>query len=757
MISTKKRQRRLAGAICPRAGVFAREAAAASGDFDYLPLYTGALYSDIMTYMLDYQKVLNRAQYEAVTSDAEATLVVAGAGSGKTRAIIYRLAWLVERGVSPESILLLTFTRKAAREMLDRAAALMGRNLTSLPGGTFHSFAYGALRRYPPQWLDNHAFTLMDQADVTHAVRQCGENLKLDKKGRSFPKAQTVADILGKARNKEKSIAEIIGRECFHLAPYADDIEKIGVEYQNFRRQNRLMDYDDLLFELEDLLKNNPLAAERLRARYSHVLVDEYQDTNLVQARLVRLMAGEPEKKELSAKVMAVGDEAQSIYAFRGANVRNILDFDKIFPGAKLVRLEENYRSTQPILDVANRVLANARESFRKNLFTRAPCGEAPRLVTPLSDASQAAIVTDRILELSRVYPPNEIAVLFRSGFHSFPLENALRKAGVPFRKYGGLRFIEASHVKDLLAYARLAINPLDEPAFVRLASLRKGIGAKTAERLRGLLARGDKAGLNKAAARYKDFFADLNLIEKLKERNLAPARFLEGVLEAYRDRIEDIYPEDWPSRLSGLEELIGMAENYDGLEAFLADMTLDTGGEERETDQCVTLSTVHSAKGLEWDATLIIDLVEDRFPSRHSLASPEDFEEERRLFYVACTRARKVLDLYSPASIYNKGAQCHAPAAPSPFVRELDPAGHVSVTEKYGGVLEEKGVNSSSAIKISGAGKSVSLPAKSGYCRHRVFGRGKIIKQIDAEKTQVNFPGFGLKVILTDYLIPDE
>lgn len=700
--------------------------------------------------MLDYQKVLNPAQYEAVTQDGEATLVVAGAGSGKTRAIIYRLAWLVEHGVSPDSILLLTFTRKAAHEMQERAAALLGQNLASLPGGTFHSFAYQTLRRYPPAWLGDKAFTLMDPADVSHAVRICKETLNLGKKDRSFPKAQTIADILGKAHNKELSASEIIRRDCFHLLPYAEEIEKLGVEYQNFRRANRLMDYDDLLFELEDLLKNNPRAAEKIRRRYSHVLVDEYQDTNLIQARLVRLLAGDPNQKELSAKVMAVGDEAQSIYAFRGANVRNILDFPRIFPNSKVIRLEENYRSTQPILDVANTILTHARESFRKTLFTRKPGGEPPRLITPISDYSQAAIVTQRILELARDYPLDEIAILFRSGFHSFPVENALRKAGVPFRKYGGVRFIEASHVKDLLAYARLAINPLDQPAFARLASMHKGVGQKTAERLRALLASGDAVGLKKAATKHKDLFADLDLIETLKERQLPPARFLEKALETYRDKIEAIYPEDWPSRLPGLEEVVAMAENYASLDLFMADMALEAPGAENEAGKFVTLSTIHSAKGLEWDATLVIDLVEDRFPSRHALASPDDFEEERRLFYVACTRARKILELYSPASTYNKGVQSHVPVAASPFVRELDPSRLVVVTEKYGGLLNSASPGSAASSRDA----PKSSPAKLGYCRHRIFGRGKIVKLIDNDKMQVNFPGFGLKVILSDYLI---
>ena len=310
--------------------------------------------------MIDYAQALNEAQYEAATCGDGPVLVVAGAGSGKTRTIVYRLAWLAEHGVEPDAMLLLTFTRKAAQEMLHRAGLLLNQGLAGVQGGTFHAFAFGALRRWKPDWLGDRPFTVMDSADINDAVKHCKDQLKLGKGDRSFPKTQSIVGLLSKARNKELPLDEVLRREAFHLLPHADGLARLGDAYTAYRQEKGLLDYDDLLFELENLLRHNELAAASLRQRFSHILVDEYQDTNLVQARIVRLLAG-PEQGP-PGNVMAVGDEAQSIYAFRGANVRNILDFPTLFPGARVVRLEENYRSTKPVLDVANYLLANAAE-----------------------------------------------------------------------------------------------------------------------------------------------------------------------------------------------------------------------------------------------------------------------------------------------------------------------------------------------------------------------------------------------------------
>ena len=762
--------------------------------------------------MIDYAKALNEAQLEAATYGDGPVLVVAGAGSGKTRTIVYRLAWLAEHGISPESILLLTFTRKAAQEMLHRAGLLLGQGLAGVQGGTFHSFAYSTLRRWRPGWLGDRPFSLMDSADINAAVKQCKENLKLGGGDRSFPKTQSIVGLFSKARNKELPLEEVLRQDAWHLMQHAEALVELDAAYTAYRREKALLDYDDLLFELEALLRDSPTAAAALRQRFSHILVDEYQDTNLVQARIVRLLAGpEPDGEAappLTGNVMAVGDEAQSIYAFRGANVRNILDFPRLFPGTRVIRLEENYRSTRPVLEVANNLLLHAAESFRKRLFTRKEGGSPVRLVTPLSDMSQAKLVTRRIRELLDEHLPHEIAVLFRAGFHSYNLEMALQQEGIPFRKYGGLRYAEAAHVKDVTAFARLVLNPLDMPAFARVASLHSGIGPKTVEKLYAAARSGEADAITKACARFPEFLADLRFVDGLRARQEAPAALFTAVLEHYRPLLEQNYPEDWPRRQQGLEEILQMAAGYSHLDLFLADLALESPEEdeqEQSNEGRVTLSTVHSAKGLEWNAVLLIDLVEDRFPSRHALARPEDFEEERRLMYVACTRARKQLDLYAPASIYSRAERGSLHVSQSPFLREL-PTGLVeewlegfggSIARRQGGASTQRGMDTGAEaafddcqlapddaplpippsasffrqrstadqLHATAAAHRPTAPpapattdkaapaARLGFCHHNIFGRGKVVRLLPPDKAQVNFPGLGLKVILTDYL----
>ncbi|WP_337748554.1 ATP-dependent helicase [Bilophila wadsworthia] len=730
---------------------------------------------------------LNPAQLEAVTAPDGPVLVIAGAGSGKTRTIVHRLAWLAEQGVPASDMLLLTFTRKASREMLLRATDLLGYSIGGVHGGTFHSFAFSVLRQYRPAWAEGPV-TVMDSADSASAIQQCKERLKVGKGDRSFPKTQTIIGLLSKARNKEISIGDVLQRDAQHLLPHADALESIGEAYRGYRRQHGLLDYDDLLFELEDLLKGDPEAgreglAERFRERYRYIMVDEYQDTNRVQARLVRLLAGE------AGNVMAVGDDAQSIYAFRGADVRNILDFPKLFPGTRVIRLEENYRSTQPVLDVANAVLAPASEGFRKNLFTtKENTSKTPRvrLVRPMSDLTQANVVAARVEELLDRYQAKEIAVLFRAGYQSYHLEVALSKRGIKFRKYGGLRYAEAVHVKDVVAFVRLAINPLDMPSFERVAGLSKGVGTKTAEKIYHVAAQGDFDALRKACTKYPDLWSDMLLLDKLREHNLTPAALIEMVIEHYTPRLQAIFPDDWPRRQQGL-----IASAYTDLEQFVADLSLETPEDDAdEFDEAgrVVLSTIHSSKGLEWDAVILLDLVEDRFPSRHALVRPEDFEEERRLMYVACTRAREDLELFVPATLYSRQNGGNEPATPSPFVRELPFSALEEWQEGYTGRISKRSTSfagdpafsrpsldiprelaNPNAGRVKGVFPPPVIPeakgdraaskggAGCGYCRHKVFGRGKIVEQLPPDKCRVNFPGFGLKVILSAFLTLEE
>ena len=735
---------------------------------------------------------LNPAQLEAVTAPDGPVLVIAGAGSGKTRTIVHRLAWLAEQGVPASDMLLLTFTRKASREMLLRATDLLGYSIGGVHGGTFHSFAFSVLRQYRPAWAEGPV-TVMDSADSASAIQQCKERLKVGKGDRSFPKTQTIIGLLSKARNKEISIGDVLQRDAQHLLPHADALESIGEAYRGYRRQHGLLDYDDLLFELEDLLKGDPEAgreglAERFRERYRYIMVDEYQDTNRVQARLVRLLAGE------AGNVMAVGDDAQSIYAFRGADVRNILDFPKLFPGTRVIRLEENYRSTQPVLDVANAVLAPASEGFRKNLFTtkeNTPKTPRVRLVRPMSDLTQANVVAARVEELLDRYQAKEIAVLFRAGYQSYHLEVALSKRGIKFRKYGGLRYAEAVHVKDVVAFVRLAINPLDMPSFERVAGLSKGVGTKTAEKIYHVAAQGDFDALRKACTKYPDLWSDMLLLDKLREHNLTPAALIEMVIEHYTPRLQAIFPDDWPRRQQGLSELAHIASADTDLEQFVADLSLETPEDDAdEFDEAgrVVLSTIHSSKGLEWDAVILLDLVEDRFPSRHALVRPEDFEEERRLMYVACTRAREDLELFVPATLYSRQNGGNEPATPSPFVRELPFSALEEWQEGYTGRISKRSTSfagdpafsrpsldiprelaNPNAGRVKGVFPPPVIPeaigdraaskggAGCGYCRHKVFGRGKIVEQLPPDKCRVNFPGFGLKVILSAFLTLEE
>ena len=784
--------------------------------------------------MLDLS-ILNEAQRAAVTAPEGPMLVIAGAGSGKTRTIVYRLAWLAEQGWDPHSMLLLTFTRKASQEMLQRAARLLDSQLLGVQGGTFHSFAFSVLRRWAPDWTQG-SLSVMDTADSTAAISACKEELKIGKGDRSFPKVQAVLGLLSKARNKEMELEEILRREAQHLLPHAEDLVKLGEAYRDYKREHSLLDYDDLLFELERLFLTRPDILESMRLRYRQIMVDEYQDTNKVQARLVRLLAGE------NGNVMAVGDDAQSIYAFRGATVHNILEFPHQFQNTRIVRLEENYRSVQPVLDIANSLLANTAEGYRKTLYSRRPLPDSPAvtLYRPLSDLSQAQLAARRIEELLDSTGPQEIAVLFRSGYQSYHLELELNKRGIRFRKYGGLRYAEAAHVKDVIAFARLVSNPLDLPSFDRIAALSKGIGPKTSRKLFDLACGGDEKALQKACKRWPDFIENMMLVTDLRVSGARPAEIISRVLDHYRPKMEEIFPEDWPRRLQGLEEMSTIASSYEDLQLFVADLSLESPEEAPEEDEekRITLSTVHSSKGLEWQSVLILDCVEDRFPSRHALVRPEDFEEERRLMYVACTRAKDTLDMFVPLSLYSRSSGSQEPATPSPFIRELPADKLKDMYEDYGGRLLSRKVQSASTFSgsrnafgapggsftgsfgafqppkrrdwdeerrekrsfrerdddwpprdFSGrddaprsraerenaddaylaavrsalrAGKQAedkpeSAPKsdyrKLGFCRHKLFGRGKIVEEVEPGKYRVNFPGLGLKVILADYL----
>ncbi|GAB7022938.1 ATP-dependent helicase [Salidesulfovibrio brasiliensis] len=705
---------------------------------------------------IDLKNELNKAQYEAVTTTEGPVLVIAGAGSGKTRTIVYRLAHLVEQGVDPAQILLLTFTRKASQEMLTRAAEILGRPLDGTSGGTFHSFAFATLRRNAMDLGFESGFTLMDRADQENAVRDVRAELELGKGDKSFPKKNTVLDLITKSRNKEEPMDAVVQREAYHLSPYVEDLEAIARAYAIFKKKHALLDYDDLLFELDKLLTKNEPLRNQLSTRYRYIMVDEYQDTNLVQARIVKHLVGE------SGNVMAVGDDAQSIYAFRGANVDNILKFPEIFSGTKIVRLERNYRSVQQILDLTNHILDNARTKFDKELYSDIPGNSVPEVVYPISDQTQAKLVLDRILKLSKKYPLNEIAVLFRAGYQSFHLETSLARLGVEYRKFGGIRFNEAAHVKDVMSLLRLCVNTNDLIAWQRALDHVKGVGPKTVAKIYEAL-HTDSGGkyLTKMRKKHEALNDLLNELDVIRKSPLTPAGTLDRLISFYQPILTEKFPDDYPKRQQGLDQLAQIATSYQDMDQMLADLSLEGDPDDKEVDEeSVVLSTVHSAKGLEWKAVILIDLVEDRFPSRRAVQRPEDLEEERRLMYVACTRAKEHLSLFVPKTIYNRYNGSSEPAMPSPFVMELPNDCFERFHESYSGGIEQRKSASVHAKSPSRAAASAEpkqpsgKPAtKLGYCNHKIFGKGKIIAEIGPDKYRINFPGFGLKVIIKDYV----
>lgn len=689
---------------------------------------------------IDYHRDLNPAQLHAATTLDGPLLVIAGAGSGKTRTVVYRLARLVESGVEPGRIVLLTFTRKAAANMLHRAAGLVGHGLAAVRGGTFHSFAYGILRRHAERLGYARGITILDHSDTESLLAEAKEQANVTSKDKRFPKRGTMASLISRCRNKEISLEEALAQD-YHLQQFQDDLERVFAAYTQLKRHYGVMDYDDLLFELERLLTEHADIRTHLAQSISHVMVDEYQDTNRVQARLTRLLFA---SEDPAPNIMAVGDDAQSIYAFRGADVRNILEFPRIYPGTTVVKLEQNYRSTQPILGLANHLLTGFRNAYAKNLFSLLEDSRPPLWVRTLTDRTQAALVRACIQDWAGEIPLTEIAVLFRAGYQSYHVELELSKAGIPFRKYGGMRFAEAAHIKDVLAFLRVADNPADAPAWQRLLALIPGVGPKTATRITNAILTADSAALHKMTATRPMLAEVLALTDALRDMD-APAPALERILAFYHPVLRETYPDDYPRREAGLEELLHIAQGYTSRTDFLSDVTLETPEPHEAADEAVTLSTVHSAKGLEWDAVIIIDLVEDRFPSRHALLDADALEEERRLLYVACTRARRRLALFSPEAVTTQAGTM--PARPCAFLEDAPEAILARTRERLAPAPMAPEGSSPSA---SPAG---AIPKDGGFCRHKIFGRGKIVAVVPPDKYRILFPGFGLKLILQNYV----
>ncbi|HEY9074093.1 MAG TPA: ATP-dependent helicase [Desulfobaccales bacterium] len=606
---------------------------------------------------LDYQQELNPAQYQAVTTLEGPVLVIAGAGSGKTRTLVYRLAYLVEQGVDPGSILLLTFTRKSAQEMLTRAVHLVNQHLGAVTGGTFHSVCYQWLRQYGDRVGYPHGFNIMDRSDQGDLLQMLKERFGFKHPAGSFPKKDTMADIFSATVNKNATLEALLLRDYPQFLAQRDELAKIQMAYWQEKRSNHLMDYDDLLVEGRRLLDEHEDVRRLLSERFQYVMVDEYQDTNLLQADLVRLLAF------THHNVMAVGDDSQSIYSFRGADFRNIMDFPRLFPGTRLIKLEENYRSTQPILDLANAVIAGAREKYTKCLFTRKAEGERPRLYRAADENEQSRLVVSQVQELQRQgLPLKEMAVLVRAGYHSFNLEIELTRAGIHFVKFGGFKFIESAHIKDILAYLRILANPKDALSWHRLLLLVPGVGRQSCARFDAALAGNFTldAALTwlknqKRPPQLKDLAA---LLGRLQEPGQTVVGLMSQVLEFYEPLAQGRY-DDYPKRMRDLEQLLAIASRYRSLRSFLNDLTLEPPASVAELtpppQDYLTVSTIHSAKGLEWDAVFVLWAAEGRFPGFYSQEREDELEEERRLMYVAITRARKYLGVAYPAIGYSR------------------------------------------------------------------------------------------------------
>jgi len=600
---------------------------------------------------------LNEQQREAACHGDEPLLIIAGAGTGKTTTLVYRVAWLISQGTAPHRILLLTFTRRAAGEMLHRVAGVLSQADVDrhVWGGTFHGTGTRLLRIYAKAIGIDPRFTIYDQGDAEDLMGALCRDLDLAKGDKHFPKKRTCLAIHSYSMNAELPIEKVLETQFSQQARYCKPLHRLFEAYTQRKAELHVFDYDDLLLRWCDLLEHDE-AGPAIRNRFDCVLVDEYQDTNRLQARLLKGLC--PDGRGLTV----VGDDAQSIYSFRAATIHNILDFPQQFPGARVIKLEQNYRSTQPILQATNRVLAEAEQGFTKELWSEHPQGPRPQLISCQNEHEQAEFVVERVLAHQRLgIPLSQQAVLFRASHHSILLEGELARHGVEFVKYGGLKFVESAHVKDLLSLMRLAENPRDVVSGQRALCLLPGIGPKKAEDLLGKLNTADgqfevwteAAVPAKSQEVWPDFvrlmcsLAKGSTDSKLRRQIRRAIDFYEPILQGNYDNATQ--------RLADLEQLEQLAAAFPDRAAMLADLAIDPPistaelprGERRE--DCLILSTMHSAKGLEWTVVYVLHATEGKIPLEHSFWDKDQIEEERRLFYVALTRAARWLYVCHP------------------------------------------------------------------------------------------------------------
>ena len=608
-------------------------------------------------YKVNYEEDLNEAQLEAVKSKDGPILVIAGAGSGKTKTLTYRVARLIEDGIKPENILLLTFTKKAAAEMLSRATIVLDNRCEKVAGGTFHSFANIILRKYSKLLGLKNNFTIMDRADCEDVINHIVGQL-FPKKEKRFPKKSTLLDIYSKSINKVTPTKQIIADEFPQFAHCEDKIIEVHKAYVAYKRENSVLDYDDLLLYIKLLLENNDGLRKRLSNEYKYIMVDEYQDTNTLQADVIRLLASEHNN------IMAVGDDAQSIYSFRGANYRNILDFPRLFENTKIIKLEQNYRSTQNILKLTNEIISKAKEKYTKNLFSNIVSPQVPALICAKDTQMEADFICQRILELlDEDISLSDICVLTRNARMSYNLEIELSKRAIPFQKFGGPKFMETAHIKDVVAHLRVILNPDDVISLTRILLLLKGVGASTVNNIMPIIKGDLKPDIKLLPSNKSQSLTPLfNTLGQLRDYSTTkkPEEIVSAIINYYRPILKDKY-DDFSKREKDLDHFEYLSTQYSNLEDFISDLALeppDTSVEgmykKNSDDEALTISTIHSAKGLEWDSVFIIGAVDGRFPSAYSFNSEEEMDEELRLMYVATTRAKNNLYITYPVDMYD-------------------------------------------------------------------------------------------------------
>jgi DNA helicase II / ATP-dependent DNA helicase PcrA len=614
---------------------------------------------------IDYAAELNEQQLAAVTASPGPLLVIAGAGSGKTRTLTYRVAYLLENGIDPRNILLLTFTNKAARQMLDRVTNLLPVDASGLWGGTFHSIGNRMLRRHGSALGYSSGFSIMDREDQKDLIDTVVAAAGINPKEIRFPKGDVLAEIFSFVINTETPIDALLAEKFPYFLPLLEQITDVHARYEKKKKNTNSMDFDDLLEKTLRMLKEHDHVADFYRRQFQFILVDEYQDTNKIQADFIDTLASE------HRNVMVVGDDAQSIYSWRGANFKNILAFPERYPDAQVFKIELNYRSVPEILQVANAAIAGNVKQFRKELAATRPSNSFRPAVVGLNDGSeQARFVAQRILELrDEGIELNDIAVLYRAHYHAIELQLELSRRGIPYLITSGVRFFEQAHVKDVTSFIRFVANPRDEVAFKRMVKLLPGIGNKSADSHwraweSGLNERGEITSWAerllampvgaKSKKSWEQLAHTLDEIAPGGKPN-APSEMITSIVEAIYDDYAKANFTNYELRREDLNQLAAFARQFKDVDEFLSQLALISNIDaepalDQSTDtEAVNLSSVHQAKGLEYHTVFVIWLTDGMFPSTRSLETRDAIEEERRLFYVAITRARDELYLTYP------------------------------------------------------------------------------------------------------------